>query len=35
MRRGVDVRFVQVDGGGHGLSTLGAAAAQAVEAFAR
>jgi len=35
MRRGVDARFVLVEGGGHGLSTLGAAATQAVEAFAR
>jgi hypothetical protein len=35
MRRGVDVRFVQVEGAGHGLATLGAAAMQAVEAFAR
>lgn len=34
-RRGVDARFVLVDGGGHGLSTLGAAATQAVEEFAR
>ena len=33
-RRGVDARFVQVEGGGHGLSTLGAATAQAVEEFA-
>jgi pimeloyl-ACP methyl ester carboxylesterase len=35
VRRGVDARFVQVDGGGHGLSMLGAAATQAVEEFAR
>ena len=35
MRRGVDARFVLVDGAGHGLSTLGAAATQAVEEFAR
>ena len=35
IRRGVDARFVLVDGAGHGLSTLGAAATQAVEEFAR
>ena len=35
IRRGVDARFVRVDGGGHGLSTLGAATMQAVEEFAR
>ena len=35
MRRGVDARFLAVEGGGHGLSTLGAATAQAVEEFAR
>jgi pimeloyl-ACP methyl ester carboxylesterase len=35
MRRGVDTRFVLVDGGRHGLSTLGAATVQAVEEFGR
>ena len=35
MRRGVDARFEQVDGGRHGLSTLGAATEQAVEEFGR
>ena len=35
MRRGVDARFVLVDGAGHGLSGLGAATAQAVEEFTR
>ena len=35
MRRGVDARFVRVEGAGHGLSTLGAATAQAVETFGR
>ncbi len=35
MRRGVDARFVRVEGAGHGLSGLGAATAQAVEEFAR
>ena len=35
MRRGVDARFVLVEGGGHGLSTLGAATMQAVEEFGR
>lgn len=35
MRRGVDARFVLVDGAGHGLSTLGAATVQAVEEFGR
>jgi pimeloyl-ACP methyl ester carboxylesterase len=35
LRRGVDARFMRVDGAGHGLSGLGAATAQAVEEFAR
>jgi pimeloyl-ACP methyl ester carboxylesterase len=34
-RRGIDARFVQVEGAGHGLSGLGAAATQAVEEFIR
>jgi pimeloyl-ACP methyl ester carboxylesterase len=35
IRRGIDARFVLVEGAGHGLSGLGAAATQAVEEFAR
>lgn len=35
IRRGVDARFVKVDGAGHGLSGLGAATAQAVEELER
>ena len=35
MRRGLDARFELVDGGRHGLSTLGAATAQAVAEFSR
>ncbi len=34
-RRGIDARFVAVEGAGHGLSGLGAAAAQAVEELTR
>jgi len=34
-RRGIDARFVEVEGAGHGLSGLGVATAKAVEAFAR
>ena len=35
MRRGVDARFVLVDGAGHGLSGLRDATMQAVEALGR
>ena len=35
IRRGIDARLVLVEGAGHGLSGLGAAATQAVEEFAR
>jgi pimeloyl-ACP methyl ester carboxylesterase len=34
-RRGIDARFVLVEGAGHGLSGLGPAAAKAVDTFAR
>jgi dipeptidyl aminopeptidase/acylaminoacyl peptidase len=33
IRRGVDARFVTVEGTGHGLSGLGAATARAVDDF--